>query len=138
MKPVILLVDDDKTVIDGLKQSLHDQPYEFLYANSGLEAAKILDREHVDVIITDENLSGMSGSALITYVRRKHPDVLRIMFTENSSESPAMNAIYDGWVYQFLHKPYQAVDLASAIHNGLMLTSDLGIHEEQDEVGEGV
>ncbi len=121
MEPVILLVDDEPSVIEGLIRGLHRSPYAVLSATSGLEAVEILKDHQISAIVADEKMPGMSGSELLAYARKNHPDVLRIMLTGHASVSSAMNAIYEGWVYQYLHKPCNAVDLASAIHNGLLL-----------------
>jgi DNA-binding NtrC family response regulator len=123
MNPVVLLVDDEQSVIDGLKRGLHKLPYTLMWAYSGREAMDILADNPVDVIVADEMMPGMNGSELLAYARKNHPKVLRIMLTGHASVTSAMNAIYEGWVYQYLHKPCDAMDLASVIYNGLRLQS---------------
>ena len=123
MNQIVLLVDDEPEVIDGLKRALHKEPYELLCAHSGREAIEILSTHQVDVIISDEEMPGMGGSDLLGYARRNHPKTVRIMLTGKASVESAMKAIYDGWVYQYLHKPCNPIDLASAIYNGLLLQS---------------
>lgn len=123
MNPVVLLVDDEPSVIDGLKRGLHKLPYTLLWAYSGKEAVDLLADNPVDVLVADEKMPEMSGSELLAYARKNHPKVLRIMLTGQASVTSAMNAIYEGWVYQYLHKPCEAVDLASVIYNGMLLQS---------------
>jgi DNA-binding NtrC family response regulator len=141
MKPTILLVDDEPKVIESLKRGLRKEPYHLLFALNGIDALNILQNTFIDVVVSDERMPGMDGSTLLARVRRCFPDTVRIMLTGSADVTSAMNAIYDGWVYQYLHKPCDASELASAIHNGLLLRSlrfsDEGPHivmssEEQD------
>ncbi len=119
MKPIVLLVDDEPAVIDGLRRGLRKFSYDVIYAYSGNEAVELMAKEHVDVIVADEMMPGMSGSELLACARKTHPKILRIMLTGHASVASAMNAIYDGWVYQYLHKPCEVDALAELISNGL-------------------
>ncbi|MDJ0763070.1 MAG: response regulator [Myxococcota bacterium] len=119
----VLFVDDEVGVLDGLKRALRKEPYTFLTAESGQDALDILAETNVDVLVSDENMPGMKGSELLAKVKEDYPDTIRIVLTGQASVESAMRAIYDGWVYQYLHKPVNAADLAAAIHNGLLLQS---------------
>ena len=134
MNPVVLLVDDELSITEGLQRGLHNMPYTVICAQSGREAVDILVNEKVDVIVADELMPEMSGSELLTYAREHYPNVLRIMLTGHASVTSAMNAIYEGWVYQYLHKPCNAGDLASVIYNGLLLQSLQTTKEEGPHV----
>lgn len=147
MEATILLVDDEPEIIDGLKRGLHKLPYNLMWAYSGREAMEILANHSVDVIVADEMMPEMNGSELLAYAKKNHPKVLRIMLTGQASVASAMNAIYEGWVYQYLHKPCRAADLAAVIYNGLLLQSlqsrEEGPHvvmsaQEQDDLIERV
>jgi len=122
-KPVVLLVDDEPQVLEGLRNGLRKAPFELLWAASGQEALEILAARIVDVIVADEQMPGMRGSLLLAHVRERRPSVLRILLTGKASVSSALDAIYDGWVYRYLRKPFHPVELASVIHNGLLLQS---------------
>jgi response regulator RpfG family c-di-GMP phosphodiesterase len=82
-----------------------------------------MTEKEIDVVVSDEKMPGMGGSELLRIVRIKYPSTIRIMLTGCASVESAMNAIYEGWVYQYLHKPVDASDLASAIHYGILLRS---------------
>jgi DNA-binding NtrC family response regulator len=119
----ILFVDDDRSVLHGLERAMRSEDHEILTAGSGADALEILGRRAVDVVVSDERMPGMSGSELLKAVRDRFPETLRIMLTGHASVESAMNAIYDGWVFQYLHKPVQAADLVAVIHHGLKLKS---------------
>lgn len=147
IRKVVLLVDDEVAILESLSLALRREPYNVLCAGSGQEAIPLLTTENVSVIVADEKMPGMSGSALLKHVKEHHPNIIRIMLTGHADVESAMSAIHEGWVYQYLHKPIKAADLASTIHNGLLLQSfmlgDEGPHmvmssEDQEKLLEKV
>lgn len=121
MKPIILFVDDEPNIIEGLKRSLVGEPYTILSANSANEALFILEKERVDVVISDEQMPGMSGSEFLAAVRRDYPHTIRIMLTGQGNLNVAIQAINHGEIYQFLTKPCDAKQLAQTIKKALLL-----------------
>lgn len=125
-KARVLLVDDEPMVTQGLTRALMDAPYVFIPVQSAASALEVLGRIPIDVIVCDEKMPEMQGSELLTEVRKLYPDVIRIMLTGHASVQSAITAIEDGCVYQYLHKPCNPADLASCIHNGLVLRAFMG------------
>ena len=115
----VLLVDDDAKLLNGLQRSLSGERYQILTAVSAAEAAAMLKSFPVDVIVSDEQMPGMSGTELLTQVRRDYPDVIRMILTGNATVPVLLRAIKDGSVHQFLTKPCDAIELASAIRSAL-------------------
>ena len=119
MKHKVLIVDDEPNVVKALKRALRREPYEILSANSGHEALDVLGRESVDVVISDENMPGMTGSELLAVVYEKYPDTIRIILTGYASLELAMRAINEGQIYRFFTKPWNDADLAVTIRQAL-------------------
>jgi len=119
MSHKILFVDDEPRVTKGLKHALFEEDYKILTANSGPEALEILRREPVDVIVSDEKMPGMSGTLLLSVIRRDYPDTVRIMLTGQASLEVAVRAINSGEIYRFLMKPCNGTDLAITIRQAL-------------------
>jgi DNA-binding NtrC family response regulator len=115
----VLLVDDEPIVIDGLTRALRHEPFEFLRASSGATARELLARRHVDVVISDEQMPGMSGSQLLSIVRREHPHTIRMILSGQSNLETAVKAINEGEVYRFFLKPCNPDELAFTIHQAL-------------------
>jgi two-component system, probable response regulator PhcQ len=115
----ILLVDDEPNVIDGLRRALRHEPFEFLGATSGAAAREVLARRHVDVVISDEQMPVMSGSQLLSIVRREYPHTIRMILSGQSSLETAIRAINEGEVYRFFLKPCNPDDLAFTVHQAL-------------------
>ncbi len=119
MQPKVLLVDDDARVTEALQRVLSQEGYEISSANSAEEALEILRQKSVDVIVSDEQMPGLSGSEFLTIVRHSYPDIVRIILTGQASLEAALRAINKGEVYRFLTKPCNRQDLANAIEHGL-------------------
>jgi DNA-binding NtrC family response regulator len=115
----ILLVDDEPNSIDGLKRALRREPFEFLGATSGAAAQQVLERQHVDVVVSDEQMQGMPGSQLLSIVRKRYPHTIRIILSGNSSLDSAVKAINEGEVHRFFLKPCNPTDLICTIHQAL-------------------
>jgi DNA-binding NtrC family response regulator len=115
----ILLVDDEPNVTDGLTRALRREPYEFLTAISGAEAQQILERQHVDVVVSDEQMPGMSGSEFLAKVRKQFPHTIRMILSGQASLEAAVRAINEGEVYRFFLKPCNPTDLIITVRQAL-------------------
>jgi two-component system probable response regulator PhcQ len=115
----ILLVDDEPHVTDALKRALRREPYEFLTATSGAAAQQILDRQHVDVVVSDEQMPGISGSEFLSSVRKQFPHTIRMILSGQASLEAAVRAINEGEVYRFFLKPCNPTDLIFTIQQAL-------------------
>ena len=79
MPCAVLLVDDERQVIEALKRALHKESFEIHAAFSAQEALDILSHEKIDVVVSDEIMPGMLGSDLLGIVCAEYPETIRIM-----------------------------------------------------------
>lgn len=119
MNHTVLLVDDEPRVLEGLKRVLHKEPYRLLAAHSAESAAHVVESEAVDLIVTDEQMPGMSGTQFLARVRERFPDIVGIVLTGHPTVESALTAINQGNVHQFFTKPCNEIDLALAIRRAL-------------------
>jgi len=78
----MLLVDDEKTIVDGMRTYLVDQfEMEYHCALSAAEAIKLLRQMRFDIVITDINMPGMNGLDLVDYIKKCWPDCRIIILT---------------------------------------------------------
>ena len=119
MNHTVLLVDDEPSVLTGLSRVLRKEPYEILTAGSAVEAAGLLEDNTVDLIVSDEQMPGMSGTEFLARVARDYPDIVRIILTGHPTLPAALRAINEGKVYQFFTKPCNEIDLAITIRRAL-------------------
>ena len=106
MKPVVLLVDDEVSIVKAMRRALRSEGYELCLAGNGQEALKTLGERNIDVIVSDYRMPGMSGTELLTEVRNRHPSTIRIMLTGEADLQAVIAAINDGAIYKFLTKPW--------------------------------
>lgn len=116
----VLLVDDEPNVTEGLKRAFRREPYELLTATSAFAAQQILERQHVDVVVSDEQMPGMSGSEFLSRVRKQFPHTIRMILSGQASLESAVRAINEGEVYRFFLKPCNPTDLIFTIQQALM------------------
>ena len=103
MKPVLLIVDDEKSTRTALCAALEDD-YEVYPAANGKAARAILETEPVDLLLTDLRLGGESGMDIIDHAVSLPKPPLCIMMTAYGSADVAAEAKRHG-AYYFLNKP---------------------------------
>jgi two-component system probable response regulator PhcQ len=118
-RATILLVDDEPNVTDALKRALRREPYDILTATSGAGAQALLEQQHVDVVISDEQMPGMSGSVFLSNVRKQYPHTIRMILSGQASLEAAVRAINEGEVYRFFLKPCNPTDLIFTVQQAL-------------------
>lgn len=110
-KPRLLLIDDDKTALDGLVKILAHDGYPVSGVLSGYEALNLLSRKTFDIIVTDMKLPGMGGLSLIHELRKKEEPIAIVVITAYSSVKTAVEAIKCG-ADDYLTKPINIEELA--------------------------
>ncbi len=117
MNPTILIVDDEKHTRDGLRASLEDSFDVYVSADIG-GALGVLERENVDLVLTDLRLGGEDGMTLIDKILAlPHPPIV-IMMTAYGSVDAAVEAMKRG-AYDFITKPLNIDRLEILIHRAL-------------------
>jgi DNA-binding NtrC family response regulator len=109
-KPRLLLIDDDKTALDGLVKILSHDGYPVSGVLSGYEALNLLSRKNFDIIVTDMKLPGMGGLSLIHELRKKEEPMAIVVITAYSSVKTAVEAIKCG-ADDYLTKPINIEEL---------------------------
>jgi len=103
MQPTVLIVDDEKHTRDGLRRLLGDN-YDVYVAADLAGALDVLQRDQIDVLLTDLRLGGEDGMQLIERaLKLPHPPIC-IMMTAYGSVDTAVEAMKRG-AYDFVTKP---------------------------------
>lgn len=83
----ILLVDDEREVLDVLKELLEEYADSVLTAMNGQKALEILDKTRVDCIISDINMAPVNGPEFLKrVVERKLGDIPFLFYTAHGTE----------------------------------------------------
>ena len=100
----ILVVDDEERQREIYREILRDEGYGAETAASGEAALRLLSQKRFDLVLTDLNLTGMSGVELLGEIVSADPTVAVILITGYPSIQSAIEATKRG-VYQYLEKP---------------------------------
>jgi DNA-binding NtrC family response regulator len=121
----LLLVDDEPAILAALRRTLRGRGYRIFTAEDPHEALRLLERERVDLVVSDVDLPGMTGTELVARVRVAHPHVVRILLTGRGTMEAALKAINDGEVHRFLTKPWHEDELRDTIAQALERLEEL-------------
>ncbi|MFT7463666.1 MAG: DNA-binding NtrC family response regulator [Pseudohongiellaceae bacterium] len=124
MEATLLIVDDEPRIYQALRRSLHREPLELVYADCAQAALTILESRHVDVMLADENMPGMTGSELLSQVHQRWPDVVRMMLTGTARLEVVIAAVNQGRIAKFFTKPCNEAELIIAIRDALAEAND--------------
>ena len=103
MNPTLLIVDDEKHTREGLRASLEDS-FDVYVAGDIAGALGVLERESVDLVLTDLRLGGEDGMQLIDRVLARAQPPVVVMMTAYGSVDAAVEAMRRG-AYDFVTKP---------------------------------
>lgn len=71
--PVVLVVDDERPIVDLLQDLLQDQGYEVRRAYDGVTALQLIERDPPDLVVTDVMMPRLDGLALFSEIRMRTP-----------------------------------------------------------------
>lgn len=115
----ILFVDDDPKVLSGVVRQF-DEAFDISTATSPDEALSMFDGvESFAVVVSDMRMPEMTGVELLSRVRQKSPDTVRIMLTGFADLASTIEAVNEGHIFRFLSKPCSPEILENAIRAGL-------------------
>jgi DNA-binding response OmpR family regulator len=120
MPSKILLVDDDKTLINFLSEFLQNEEYTVLTAVSGVEALRAVYRERPQLVVLDVMMPGMDGWELVARLREL-ADLPIILLSAKSSEADKLRGFRMG-VDDYVTKPFSFAELAARIQAVLART----------------
>jgi signal transduction histidine kinase len=119
-KAVILLVEDDPALREGMSDTLEAEGYETIQAGNGREGLDVLDRVHPDLIISDIMMPEMDGYSFHTEVASS-PQTATIPFiflTAKSDQADVLKGLRVG-VDAYLTKPFDLDQLLAHVQNKL-------------------
>jgi len=115
VRQVLLIVDDDPFTIDLLDELLARDGYHILSARSAAEGFEMLALHEVQVILCDQQMPEMNGTAFLDMVKEMHPNTLRIVLSGHPDLAPILQAINSGAIYRFYTKPWDQKSLRDNI-----------------------
>jgi len=115
----LLLVDDEQNILKALKRLLINLDCRILTAPSGEEGLGVLERNDIQLVISDFRMPGMDGVEFLSEVKEKYPDTVRIVISGYADAGTMMEAINKGQVYKFIPKPWDDQNLLTTIKDSM-------------------
>ncbi len=109
-KHSILIVDDEQENLNLLSHIL-ERDYFLHTARDGATALEILQKNDIDLILSDQRMPGLSGVDLLERAREIRPDCVRILITAYPDADNAIEAINRGQVKRYVPKPFDPGEL---------------------------
>ncbi len=117
----ILCVDDEDNILSALRRILRKHDYPLLFARNGIEALNILEKNNIDLIISDMRMPEMDGAKLLSHVAKRWPNTMRILLTGHADLTSTIEAINQGNIYKYIKKPWDENELILSIKQALEL-----------------
>lgn len=119
---ILLVVDDEPGILQAIGRCFNEvEDLTVMAANNAPEAVKILSKETVDCIISDERMPMIAGSVFLRFVKDKYPDIPRIILTGYADQEAAIRAVNEAGVFRYLQKPWNPDDLREVVRQALEL-----------------
>jgi two-component system response regulator HydG len=124
MSARLLIAEDDADLRELLLDDLEDAGYETLAAIDGRAALAAVERERetIDLLITDVNMPGVTGDALLARMREVRPEAPVIIITAFGSVEQAVEMVKAG-AFQYLTKPFDTDELLRTVATALDATA---------------
>jgi DNA-binding NtrC family response regulator len=119
-KASVLVVDDDPGMCAMLSSRLTNRGFRVVTASTGTDAIEIVQRDDVEVVVSDVNMKGMNGVELCQRLLEHRPQLPVVLITAFGSMELAIQAIRAG-AYDFVPKPFEIDQLVMAIERGATL-----------------
>lgn len=116
MKKSVLVVDDEKGMIEWLKIALEKEGYEVETAMSGEKALELARSRYFHCVITDIKMAGMDGLQLLKKLKEEDPDVITIIITAYGTFESAVEALRSG-ASDFITKPFRIDEITFRLKN---------------------
>ncbi|HEY1697015.1 MAG TPA: sigma-54 dependent transcriptional regulator [Polyangiaceae bacterium] len=110
-KPRVLVIDDHADMVETLADGLMDAGYDAVPCASSVEAARRLEAEAFDAVVTDLRMPSVDGLGLLAVSRAKKPERPVIVMTAYGAIETAVDAIRQG-AFHYLTKPFAVSELA--------------------------
>ncbi len=118
-RPTLLVVDDESEVLQSVYDLLR-LDYHVIKCERGAEALEILASDQpIHVVMSDQRMPGMSGVEVLKHARRLRPEATRLLFTAYADVKAVIDAVNEGNIFQYIHKPWAADELQAVVRKAV-------------------
>jgi len=140
-KPVIVCVDDDKTVLSSLQMELMDalgEEYLIETAEDGGDALALFEEllengYDIPLVISDYLMPDIPGNELLKHIHAISPKTFKILLTGQINTEAVVNAVNEANLYRYIPKPWEREDLVLTVYEAVKSYFKDQLLEEQNE-----
>ncbi len=125
----LLVIDDEPSILSALKRQFR-RNYQVYIANSAEEGLELMKTYEIQVIISDQRMPGMNGTAFFDQVKTNYPYAIRLLLTGYADIQAVIEAINDGNIYRYITKPWDPAELDTIVR-GAFERHDLIVRNEE-------
>ncbi|MFZ5967111.1 MAG: HD domain-containing phosphohydrolase [Bacillota bacterium] len=119
MKLRILIVDDDRNIVNALLRTLNGLDCEFYVTSNPEEVIQKLYSERFDIIITDQRMPKVTGLEILKEAKKIDADIVGILITGFSDIEVVVSAINETNVFRYIPKPWINEELVNIVKEAL-------------------
>lgn len=111
----ILCVDDEPNVLKALRRLFRGAEYIIHTEESGAKGLEVLERQAIDLIISDMRMPQMNGAEFLAQASAKWPETIRILLTGYADIESTISAVNEGRIYSYCSKPWEDTELKALV-----------------------
>jgi len=101
----VLYIDDEVSNLSAFKAT-YRRIYNIFIAESAKEGRDILEKNDIEIILTDQRMPVMTGVEFLQSIIETRPDPMRILVTGYSDITAIIDAVNKGQIYRYISKPW--------------------------------
>jgi CheY-like chemotaxis protein len=113
--PALLLVADNADELQRLTQIFKPAGYRIATARNSQDGFEVLARQQMDIVISDNDMPGMSGIEFLTRTRKLYPETLRVLASSGDDTPTLTRATNNAGIHLFLPKIWAAERLCAEV-----------------------
>ncbi len=116
----VLIADDHKLIVEGVKRSLEDAPdFEIVgECSSGSQVLPMVARTNPDIVLLDLRMPGADGLSCLARIRKQHPDV-KVVVLSVSTDQNVIETVLKRGASAYIVKSISPIDLPSALRQAV-------------------
>lgn len=118
MKPIVLVADDDPSILEILKLGFRTKGYEVITASDGKSAIQAIEQNRPDLLVLDIEMPHLTGIEVLRHLRKDWPTLPVVIMTAHGTISLAVEAMKEG-ATEFITKPFEMEQLLLVIQKAL-------------------
>jgi len=133
MAAEILFVDDNRLILECSLDLFESEGMQVLTANDAAEALELFKHHEIAVVVSDNQMPGMTGLEFLSKLRTISPDTVKVLISSYVDLPTALAAINTSEVFRYLLKPYKNNEILEVVREGLKRYRTIHTIRREDE-----